>query len=217
MSRTIALTGMMGAGKSTVGAIVADRLGRRLVDTDAEIEQHLGKPISTVVDDIGIDGFRVFEHQVIRQVLRHDDLVVSLGGGAVLDDRNVAELLLTGVLVHLDVPPDVLVERLVGPDAQDGSVVIRPLLAGDDPAETIRSIAAERDGRYRGVADVVVDATAEPAEVAEAILLWARSAGDVLTPSEHEVTMTVAAETPDGRAVGPEGRGGVQGDDGDTA
>lgn len=186
MSRTIALSGMMGAGKTTVGAVVAERLGRRLVDVDSEIENHLDKSVATIVGEVGIEGFRLFEHQVIRQVLRHDDLVVSLGGGAVLEDRNVAELLLTGVLVHLDVPVDVLVERLT---AEPDAVTARPLLAGDDPGEALARIAAERDARYRDVADVVVDGTGPPAEVAEEILAWARRAKDVLTPSEHEVTM----------------------------
>jgi shikimate kinase len=186
MSRSIALSGMMGAGKTTVGALVAARLGRRLVDVDAEVEGHLGKSIAQVVADIGIEEFRMFEHQVIRQVFQHPDLVVSLGGGAVLDDHNVAELLLTGVLVHLDAPAEVLVDRLVGDADQVGA---RPLLAGDDPAAEVRRLHAERDARYRDVADVVVDATGDPAEVCEEVLAWARGAGDVLTPSEHEVTM----------------------------
>lgn len=176
----------MGAGKTTVGAVVAERLGRRLVDIDTEIEQHLDKSVATIVGEVGIEGFRLFEHQVIRQVLAHDDLVVSLGGGAVLEDRNVAELLLTGVLVHLDVPVDVLVERLA---SEPGAVAARPLLEGDDPSGTLARIAAERDERYRHVADVVVEASGTPVEVAEEILAWARRAGDVLTPSEHEVTM----------------------------
>lgn len=188
MSRTIALSGMMGAGKTTVGAEVARRLGRRLVDTDVEVERHLGRPIRTIVADVGIDGFREFEHQVVRQVLAHDDLVVALGGGAVLDDRNVAELLLTGVLVHLDVGIKVLVERLTRPGADMDEVRRRPLLAGD-PLQTLVRLHEERDARYREVADVVVDAAGAPDEVAGAVLAWARGAGDVLTPSEHEVTM----------------------------
>ena len=185
MSRTIALTGMPGAGKSTVGTIVAARLGRHFVDVDDEIERVVGKPIRTVVEEAGIAWFREYEHQMIRRLLRHDDIVVGLGGGAVLRDDNVAELLLTGVLVHLDVPVDTLAARLA---ADPEEVARRPLLAGD-PVAALRRLHDERDVRYREVAEVVVDADAPPVDVAEAVLDWARGAGDVLTPSEHEVTM----------------------------
>ena len=188
MSRTIALTGMPGAGKSTVGRVVADRLGRHFVDVDDEIEKALGKPISTIVAEAGIAYFREYEHQLLRRLLRHDDIVVGLGGGAVLRDANVAELLLTGVLVHLDVPLDELVRRLTTDAAQ---VRRRPLLAGDPrgPVAALHRLHDERDARYREVAEAVIDATGPPAEVAEEVLTWARQAGDVLTPSEHEVTM----------------------------
>lgn len=183
MSRTIALTGMPGAGKSTVGPLVAARLGRTFVDLDDEIEQALGKPIATVIAEAGVAYFREYEHQLLRKVLRHDDLVVGLGGGAVLRDSNVAELLLTGVLVHLDVPVRTLLARM-----DHGEVAARPLLAGD-PAQALRNLHDERDARYRDVAEVTIDATGPPADVAEDVLDWARRAGDVLTPSEHEVTM----------------------------
>lgn len=185
MSRTIALTGMPGAGKSTVGVLVADRLGRHFVDVDDEVEKAIGKPIATVVAEAGIAYFREYEHQMIRRLLRHDDIVVGLGGGAVLRDANVAELLLTGVLVHLDVPLDDLVARLTADEAE---VQRRPLLAGD-PVAALARLHEERDARYRQVAEAVIDGTGDPDDVAQAVLAWARQAGDVLTPSEHEVTM----------------------------
>jgi shikimate kinase len=185
LSRTVALTGMPGAGKSTVGRLVAARLGRGFVDVDDEIEKALRRPITQIVDEAGIEYFREVEHQMIRQVLRHDDVVVALGGGAVLRDANVAELLLTGVLVHLDVPVDELARRLTA-DAEQ--VATRPLLDGD-PVAALHRLHEERDARYRAVAEHVVVATGDAADVAEEIVTWARLAGDVLTPSEHEVTM----------------------------
>ena len=185
MSRTIALTGMPGAGKSAVGRVVAARLGRRFVDTDDEIERALSRPITTIVEEAGLPYFREVEHQIVRRVLHHDDLVVGLGGGAVLRDDNVAEVVLTGVLVHLDVPVATLLDRLL---ADPDEVARRPLLH-EDPATSLRRLHAERDRRYREVADVVVDAAGPAAEVAEDVLRWARGAGDVLTPSEHEQTM----------------------------
>ncbi|MFT4744205.1 MAG: shikimate kinase [Nitriliruptoraceae bacterium] len=185
MSRTIALTGMPGSGKSTVGRLLAARLGRSFADVDAEIEKVLDRPVTQIVDEAGIEYFREVEHQIIRRLLRHNDIVVSLGGGAVLADDNVAELLLTGVLVHLDVPVSVLVDRIVADPAQ---VAQRPLLAGD-PRAALARLHLERDHRYREVAELVLDASGVAADVTEEVLAWARRAGDVLTPSEHEVTM----------------------------
>jgi shikimate kinase len=113
------------------------------------------------------------------------DLVLALGGGVVLDDDNVASLLLTGVIVHLDVPVDELVARLqVADEAAD-----RPLLAGDLEAQ-VRTTHAARHARYLEVADVVVDASRPVDEVVTAICAWAMEQGDVLTPSEHEQVMT---------------------------
>ena len=174
---------MPGAGKSTVGALVAARLGRHFVDVDEAIEEAIGKPISTIVAEAGIAYFREYEHQMVRKVLRHDDLVVGLGGGAVLQDANVAELLLTGVLVHLEVSVPTLLARLDGRE-----VAKRPLLAGD-AEQQLRRLHDDRIERYHEVAEVTIDASGAPDDVADAVLAWARQAGDVLTPSEHEVTM----------------------------
>ena len=185
MSRTIAFTGMPGAGKSAVGRAVAARLGRSFVDVDDEIERALSRPISTIVAEAGLAYFREVEHQVVRKVVRHDDLVVGLGGGAVLRDDTVADVVLAGVLVHLDVAVEVLLERLL---ADPEEIARRPLLRVD-PEAALRRLHAERDARYRDVADVVVDATGPVHDVADRVVTWARGAGDVLTPSEHEVTM----------------------------
>jgi len=171
---------MMGAGKTTVGRLLADMLGRRCIDTDDEIVRHTGLAIPELFATRGELGFRAVEAEVVAGLSRFDDLVLALGGGAVLSDDNVANLLLTGVIVHLDVPADVLVTRLH--DEADG----RPLLADGDLDTTLAVLHAARHARYDEVADLVVDATPEPAQVARAVLDWAMRARDVLTPSEHE-------------------------------
>lgn len=179
-SRNLALFGMMGAGKSTVGRRVAERLGRRFADTDAEIERWTGRTIPELFDTHGEDGFRQLERKVVVELSRFHDLVLALGGGTVLRDDNVADLLLTGVLVELRTTPEVLVRRLHG--EADG----RPLLADGDLATRVHDTYAARAERYADVADVHVDASGEVDAVATEILDWAREAGDVLTPSEHE-------------------------------
>ena len=181
--RNLALFGMMGAGKTTVGREVARRLGRPFADTDAEIERWSGRRIPELFAAHGEAGFRQLERRVIVELARHHDLVLGLGGGTVLDDDNVADLLLSGVLVELRATPEVLIERLQ--DEADG----RPLLAGGDLATRVRDTYAQRRDRYAEVADVHVDADAELEAVVTAVLDWAREAGDVLTPSEHEQVM----------------------------
>jgi shikimate kinase len=121
---------------------------------------------------------------VIRQLSAHTDLVLALGGGAVLADANVADLSLTGVLVELRATADTLAARLAT-ETDD-----RPLLAdNDDLRKRIDEMIAERAGRYAEVADLTVDADQDPGAVVEQILAWLREHPDVLTPSEFEAVM----------------------------
>jgi shikimate kinase len=184
ISRSIALTGMMGAGKTTVGRRLAEVLGRRAVDTDDELRRWTGRSIPELFAEHGEAGFRTLERQVVAELAKVPDLVLSLGGGVVLDDDNVASLLLSGVIVYLDVPVADLLARLqVAGEAAD-----RPLLAGDLEAE-LRATHAARQSRYREVADLTVDATGPLDAIVTAICAWAMEQGDVLTPSEHEQVM----------------------------
>lgn len=183
MSRNIALHGMMGAGKSTVAIMLADRLGRRVADTDEELRNWTGRSIPELFEAHGEAGFRELERQVVAELAKFHDLVLALGGGAVLDDDNVAELLLTGVLVELRATPDVLIRRLRGGAG-------RPLLGTPDQVvERLHATHAARADRYAQVADLSVDASQPPAKVVDEILEWALKQGDILTPSEHEQVM----------------------------
>ena len=184
MSRNICLYGMMGVGKTTVGRRLAKRLGRGFVDTDELIVKRAGRPIPSIFAEDGEAYFRALEHQSVRDVAAVTDLVVSLGGGAVMSDANVAELLLSGVLIELQAPVDVLVERLEPEQEQ------RPLLEGDDLRSRIEQTLAERRDRYAEVADLTIDASPPPAQVVEELLAHLLTMGDVLTPSEHEQVMT---------------------------
>ena len=183
MSRNLCLSGMMGAGKSTVATALGERLGRRVADTDEELRRWTGRSIPELFEEHGEAGFRDLERRVIEELATFHDLVIALGGGAVLRDDNVASLLLTGVIVHLDAPAEVLVGRLVG-DSD------RPLLAGGELTDRVTETLAARHDRYLAVADVVVDAARAPEEIVDEVLTWAMANGDVLTPSEHEQVMT---------------------------
>lgn len=184
MSRSIALAGMMGAGKTTVARRLGDVLGRLVVDTDREIERAVGAPIPVIFAERGEPYFRAAERQVVRELARPDDIVLALGGGVVLDDDNVAELLTTGVIVYLEAPAEVLIERLEAREEAEG----RPLLAGDTAAQ-VRETLARRAPRYAEVADLVVDAARDPDVVVRSILDGMLERDGVLTPSEHEEVM----------------------------
>ena len=183
MSSNIALYGMMGVGKSTVGRMLAGRLGRGFADTDDEITRWQVRSIPDIFAEEGEAGFRAYESTVVRELATYHDLVIALGGGAVLSDANVADLSLTSVLVHLRCDVDVLVERL------RAEADHRPLISGDDVEQRVRDTWAQRAARYDEVADVTVDAAAEPQAVLEEIVEWLLEHQDVLTPSEYEAVM----------------------------
>ncbi len=183
MSSNIALYGMMGVGKSTVGRILAGRLGRGFADTDDEVVSWQTRPIAQIFADEGEAGFRAYETTVVRELATYHDLVIALGGGAVLSDANVADLALTSVLVHMHADVEVLVDRLRA-EAEH-----RPLISGDDVERRVRDTWADRADRYAEVADVTVDATTSPDAVVEQVVDWLLDNKDVLTPSEYEAVM----------------------------
>ena len=102
--KNIILIGMMGCGKTTVGQLLAQQLGRPFVDCDTLIEGNSGRTIAEIFAQDGERGFRSLESQVLEQVGGQDGLVIATGGGAVLSRKNVASLRRNGILVFLDRP-----------------------------------------------------------------------------------------------------------------
>ena len=146
----IYLVGMMGAGKTTVGKIVARRLKRRFVDSDQEIERRCGVRIPVIFDIEGEEGFRGREEQAIAEMAAHDGVVLATGGGAVLSAENRRRLASRGTTIYLHARPEDLHRRL----RHDKS---RPLLDTPDPLRRLRELYAARDPLYRQVADIVVE------------------------------------------------------------
>lgn len=182
MPRNIVLFGMMGVGKSTVAEIIARRLGREAVDTDEQIVRSTG---TSVVEMFAVDGETVFrqrERRTISDVASRGNRVVSVGGGAVLDDDNLAALRSTGFLVHLSAPADVLATRL---KADEKAIDARPLLDGDVTA-AVDLLLTERLPRYTAAADVEIDAGREPEHVANDVIVAALAVDDVLTAAERD-------------------------------
>ena len=159
----VVLFGFMGVGKTTVGRLLAPRLGYLFVDSDTEAEQELGMRISAAFAQLGEPGFRAVERRVIRRLVKSDRLVIALGGGAVLDSSNVAVLRGTGKMILLTASPEEISLRT----HSDSN---RPLLAGENKIGRIKNLMSERLERYLAAADAVVDTNGvPPIRVAEAI------------------------------------------------
>lgn len=148
--QNICLVGLMGAGKTTVGRMLAKKLGRRFVDTDHEIETRTGVRIPTIFEIEGEAGFRRREAEAIEALTQENGLVLATGGGAVLDPANRRRLREAGLVVYLRVLPLTLYERT----RHDRN---RPLLQVADPLARLEELFAQRDPLYCEVADVVVD------------------------------------------------------------
>lgn len=139
------IVGMMGAGKTTIGRKLANRLGYKFLDTDALIETTAGQPITDLFASEGEAAFRQLESSVLSQVSAYTNLVVSTGGGIVTQPMNWSYLR-HGVVIWLDVPVPVLVSRLSGDTS-------RPLLTGVDLTTKLETLLTER-GELYGQADV---------------------------------------------------------------
>jgi len=151
---SIFLVGMMGAGKSTVGKLLAKRLGKTFLDTDHEIQSRTGVNIPTIFEIEGEAGFRRRESAVLRGLAGREDLVVATGGGIVLADENRRLLREHGTVVYLRASLD----ELYGRTRRDRN---RPLLQTEDPRATLRELLVTRDPLYKEVADIIMDTSTQ--------------------------------------------------------
>lgn len=158
----IVLVGMPGSGKSTVGRIVAERLGRAFVDTDAVFEQLYGVPVPAYLERHGEPAFRAAEMTAVAGACATRGAVIGAGGGAILEPLNRWALWHHGVVAWLDVTAEQLVMRLAA------DKLARPTFQPYD-AGRLAAVHDERAPFYRA-ADLRLDASQEPGRVAEALL-----------------------------------------------
>lgn len=158
----LVLVGPPGAGKTTAGELLADRLGVGFRDTDTDVEERAGKPVSEIFVSDGEPAFRSMEREAVAEALRTHTGVLALGGGAVLDE-GTRRALDGHTVVFLDVSLAAAAHRV-------GLDTARPLLM-INPRSTLRRLLEERRPQYEEVATAVVStADASPAEVVEACL-----------------------------------------------
>ena len=164
----IVLFGFMGCGKSTVGALLAQKSGRPLLDTDGYLEQKYGRTIPQIFATDGEEAFRQMERQVCRELAGRTGLVLCCGGGTVLNGENADLLAQSGTMVFLDAPFMVCYDRIRESD--------RPLVQKNSKEE-VQRIFEFRRPIYLSRAQVTADAASSPIQVADAILAAVRHKG----------------------------------------
>ena len=140
----------MGAGKTTIGRILARKLGKRFIDSDHEIEARTGATIPWIFEIEGEASFRKREAEVIRDLSAQDGIVLATGGGAILDADSRAYLKARGAVVYLRAS----VSSILARTAHDKN---RPLLQTADPRKKLEQLTSAREPLYRAVADLVID------------------------------------------------------------
>jgi len=143
-NKNIILVGFMGTGKTVTGLVLAEQTGLELVDMDSIIEERAGKPISEIFATDGEATFRAMERELVQELAQRDGLIVSTGGGIVLDPDNITDFEKTGLVICLKASPEMIFQRV----EKDTS---RPLLAGDKKAQ-IASILETRQPLYDAIA-----------------------------------------------------------------
>jgi shikimate kinase len=171
---TIILIGFMGAGKSTVGQLVARALGREFVDTDLLVQRQARMDVNEIFLHEGEEGFRHREATAIDRAIAIPGRVIAVGGGAVLSAENRTALKQAGLLVYLRATPETLAGRLVG-------VNDRPLLGSGDRVGRIRDLLVARGPIYETAGDLLVDTDHQsPEQSAGEVLEWYRRRVDEL-------------------------------------
>lgn len=160
----IFIVGPMGSGKSTVGKIISNELFLDFFDTDDEIEKRTGASIDWIFDLEGEEGFRRRESEILSEMVQKNSIVLSTGGGIILDSSNRELLSSRGTVFYLSTPISIQVERT----ANDKD---RPLLKNGNPSEILSKLHEERKGLYESVSDHVVETDSKSSqEVASQIV-----------------------------------------------
>lgn len=141
------MIGMPGAGKSTVGVILAKRLGYSFVDTDLLIQRSAGKSLQAIINEDGLEAFRQLEEDIL-QSLDAEQTVIATGGSAIYSDKAITSLKKSGIAVFINTPLQTLQTRIA--DMANRGMVI-------SPGESFTGLFIERNPLYRKYADFVIE------------------------------------------------------------
>jgi shikimate kinase len=159
----IYLIGMMGSGKTIVAKALAHELLKHVEDLDELIVRREKRSINAIFSESGESYFRTIEKEVLKDIARQSDIVVSTGGGIVLDPENIECMRSSGVMIYLKAPTDILMERLKHESD-------RPLLRNPDPREALETIYVKRKALYEKAHFSVSTEAKKPFEIAGEIM-----------------------------------------------
>jgi shikimate dehydrogenase len=177
----IVLIGMRGSGKTAVGKILAQRLGRELIEMDELIAEKAGLSIPQIVKEHGWERFRDLEEELAAEVAKRDNIINATGGGVVIRELNVSRLKQNGLVVWLNAAVDTLLER-IGDDDQ------RPLLTGKSRREDMEITLAEREPLYQKAADITIDTENKTPEAIAKLIAKTRICCLIGDPVEHSLS-----------------------------
>lgn len=151
MHMNIVLIGMRGAGKTTVGKLLAEKLKKEYIETDQEVAKKANMPITDIVAKHGWEYFRQLERYTVEMVAQKDNCIIATGGGVVVNKQNVDALKQHGKLFYLEAPVEVLIER-IGDDNN------RPSLTGKTSRpEDMKAVMQQRKKLYEEAADAIIE------------------------------------------------------------
>lgn len=170
MIMNIVLIGIGGSGKSTIGKLLAIKLGKKAVEMDKIVEEKFKMSIPQIVEKLGWDKFRDFESQIVDDLCKLDNTVISSGGGVVIRDENISKLKMNGILIWLKASIDTLVARIG--DGKD-----RPIFTNS------KSIKKELEQIYSGRKNLYNKASSHsintdnktPQQITEEIILYLKN------------------------------------------
>ena len=168
MKRHIVLIGLPGAGKTTVGRIVADQLQAGFVDIDAIITRKEGRPITLIFAERGESAFRDLEKREMESALGLDPSVIAPGGGWAAQPGNLEQARIRSLLVYLKARPETAAQR-AGPEGT------RPVLLGEDPVTRMRELLEQREAHYLQAEAHVETERRSPNQVAAEVVRLAQT------------------------------------------
>jgi shikimate kinase len=160
----LVLVGPMGAGKTSVGKLLAEKLSLHFLDSDKELESRCGADIPWIFDIEGESGFRARETEILAELCTNSGILLATGGGAVTSEKNRQLIRGAGIVVYLSATADQIYQRV----RHDSG---RPLLQVDNPRVAIEDILKKREPLYREVADLVISSSERetPSSMAAAV------------------------------------------------
>lgn len=159
----IYLIGFMGVGKSTVAKMLSDKLDFELIDTDIEIEKRENRSINEIFSQNGEEYFREKEKELIEELSKKDNMIISCGGGIIKSDVNIVNMKKSGSVVLLEASPEIIYNRV----KDDNN---RPLLVSNPGIEGIKKLMKEREESYNKAFTHKVDASKTPVQVVNDII-----------------------------------------------